>query len=164
VLIHFIDLDMGEPPQLKVGFPRRFDKKGKFGGPQPMVKDVDLEDQARDNEACALFGGQASEDDTNNNWFLLRTERRVRSRGAIQKAALVQIGLEDRERDGNDVAVVWFYTGFWRDSDSTDGPSEDDELACTSAFESSIPIGSGVPGGTGGTATVLEKELEKLTE
>jgi hypothetical protein len=162
VLIHLLDENDG-PRELKVGFPRKFDTKGKFNGPLQMVRDDDLEAVARDNMVCFFFFGEFASDSQNKNWFLLRTNRQVRSRGAIDKAARVKIGIEDRINDGPNVALTHFYTGFWRDTDSTDGPTEEDSTTCTSAVETTIPIGNGtIPTATAdaGPPTAIDpKEL-----
>jgi len=163
VLIHFIPLGDG-PPELRVGFPRRFDVNGNFGGPHAMVKDLELEELTRENELCLVFGGPAHEEDMNRDgrWFLVRTQTPIANRGKIEKQALTKIGLEDRVNDGPGFAFVWFYTGFWRDSDETEGPSVDDDIGCLSALESSIPIGKGTLATEArvSTATVLEDLTE----
>jgi len=143
VLVVFLDPSDG-PPELKVGFPRRFDTKGKFGGPHSLVKDPELEDIVRETEPCLAFVGPILEKEVRDNrYLLLRTQTPVRSRGAIEKQALTKIGIEDRINDGSTVAFTWFYTGIWRDDDEVSGPSENDTTACMSSVESSIPIGRG---------------------
>jgi hypothetical protein len=159
VLIHFVDENDG-PPEVKVGFPRKFDTNGNFGGPHDLVRDDDLEVLAREHEACMIFGGFFSEDTRNSRWFLVRTEQPIRSRGAIEKAARTLIGIEDRVKDGSTVAAVHFYTGFWRDDGDPEGPDGGDTLFCTSALESQIPIGSGVLPTETGTSTTLKELTE----
>jgi hypothetical protein len=164
VLIHMLDENEGSR-ELRVGFPRRFDKKGNFNDPQKMVRDDDLEDMARDNMACSAFAGPFYEDARDRRWFLLRTKRPIRTRGDISKSALVEIGIVDRIMDGNNIAAVHFYTGFWRDNNAPDGPDPGDTNICTSALESTIPIGNGIPSDpTVSAPRILEEEIEDLTE
>jgi hypothetical protein len=144
ILVHYFT-EVMEPPLLRVARPKVFDKKGNFGGPFRLVGDNDLEDFVRDSELCAEgFAGGFAQDDVDSHWVLLRTKKRVRTRGKIEKTALTEIGLRDRPGGGDAASIVHLYSGLWRDDDTTEGPSLDDTTLCLSSVETSISIGKGI--------------------
>lgn len=121
-------------PALKVAGPRKFDLKGKFGGPNDLVRDDDLRDWVLDGNLCEWS------DQTEVRWVLFRTANPVRDRGETGLTAVTKITFEGVEKDN--VQTVLVGAGGWEDKNDSGTVDEKLEAACNSSAETSMLVGN----------------------
>jgi hypothetical protein len=119
-------------PALKVAGPRKFDLKGKFGGPKDLVRDDDLRDWIVDYGLC----GETDSPDT--RWVLFRTANPVTDRGAVGKTAVSKITFEGVSKD---MQTVLIGVGGWDDANDSGTVDGKAEAACNSTAHTTMLVG-----------------------
>jgi hypothetical protein len=140
ILVHI----PGDPPDLKVVRPTRFDIHDNFNGPRRLVKDPALEAEILDPESnCAKYIGGFATDTDASNWVALTTRKGVRTRNEFLKTAETRIGIRAPEGASSGGTQINFYAGAWIDNDEIDGASPDDSISCLTSVESTLAVGNG---------------------
>ena len=147
--------DPNPPPPVRLVKPRKFDTKGKFGGPHSMIVDNFLRDEMLDSPWCS---GANSSDTV--RWVLVRTSKEIGDRGAINQTALTRLTFK-AHAEATGVNPVRVFAGGWSDLDGdgtyTPDSEKKDQAGCATSISTSIPTG---PAGPDPTRAQVESLLE----
>jgi hypothetical protein len=126
---------------LSLGGKRTWDVKGLFKGPQHMIVDGTLRNQALQSDYCAFGGSGGAKLNTLTDvvWTAVRTENRINDRDRDGTVALSEIKVKAAE-NGSGQRNVWIFAGGWDDEEGGDGQPQPDEVGCSGGTLTTLTI------------------------
>lgn len=137
-LVQFLLIGLHDSNQLSVDGTRKWDVKGKFGGPKTMFADGALKNAAINSDQCVI-GTTKPNEIMDTIWVALRTEKEINDRDKANVLTLSKVALKAAATATATQQQVYFFTGGWHDS-SGDGQPQSDELGCAGGTITAMTI------------------------
>ncbi len=138
-MVQFFLIGVPEQDILVPAGTRKWDIKGKFGGPETLFSDGTMANAAINADSC-MIGNSKPNEIMDYHWHALRTDDEVDDRNKEGTLLLSKVGMKAQGTvSAPSPLTVYVFSGVWHDT-TEDGQPQDDEIGCSGGTITNMTI------------------------